>query len=497
LHGSIPSAGWHNLEFIDLSHNSFTDFPFIELPGAPNLESLNLAENRLVSIPGDDAFANMTNLSYFKVDDNANLSGPVPALWNNPQSKISYFHATHCNFSGTLPPFRASKLMVVDLDGNKICGSLPEVLRPVHMDTLRLSQNRLQGTIPSSWVSKLGLTYLLNLAGNLLEGTIPRYFLPEFPARTISALLLQANYFHGPLFNMSMFQRINLLNISGSATRFDACDFDPSFSNSIGQCIMPSLYFGCECASFYTECPRISCPPQTGPPTTEAPFDSIVTPPAYECTNPPSRPIWGTSPSQPISPTATCPPPAPSPDFTCINGIWQAPASVIVPTLTIPPGSTVIIAGNLTVGGDLVLEGNDITIEVGGCFFLSGDGQIIVTLTEEQIKQLESEKGGFDKILMKTGNSDCPNSVDLSNVVVVAKPLKKSCKRVETERGSESNRSTLAVIFKVDSSRCNVWWIVLVSVLGLALLVMIGVILLALFHPTACSGLKPLLRASK
>jgi hypothetical protein len=144
----------------------------------------------------------------------------------------------------------------------------------------------------------------------------------------------------------------------------------------------------------------------------------------------------------------------------------------------------------LTVGGDLVLEGNDVVIQVDGCFFLSGDGEIVISLTEEQIKKLESEKG-MEKILMKTGSTACPGSVDLGTVAVVVKPSKSSCKRVETERGSQSNQSTLALVLNVNASRCRVWWIVLISVFGAVILIVGIILMLVMLHPTACSQLKP------
>lgn len=150
-----------------------------------------------------------------------------------------------------------------------------------------------------------------------------------------------------------------------------------------------------------------------------------------------------------------------------------------------------IIQGNLTVGGDLIFEGNDITINIDGCFFLSDDGEIIVTLSEEQMKQLEKENGNLEKILMKTSDEGCSDGVDLSSVNVVVKPSKKSCKRVGTERGSQSNRNTLSLVFKLDSSRCNLWWIIVASVLGGIVLIVVVVMLVVTFNPQIRAKVKP------
>jgi hypothetical protein len=147
-------------------------------------------------------------------------------------------------------------------------------------------------------------------------------------------------------------------------------------------------------------------------------------------------------------------------------------------------------------GGNLILQGSDIVIQIDGCFFLSIESEIIITLTEEQMKQLGSESG-TEKVLITASDEGCLGGVDLNDVKASARPSKKSCKRVETERGSQSNQNTLALIFKLDSSRCNMWWIILVSVLGGIILIVIVIIAVIAINPTIRAKVQPFWRKPK
>jgi hypothetical protein len=52
----------------------------------------------------------------------------------------------------------------------------------------------------------------------------------------------------------------------------------------------------------------------------------------------------------------------------------------------------VVIGGNLSIGGGaLELSGIDVTLQVEGCFFLEGEGGVLITLTQEDLDQLEKK----------------------------------------------------------------------------------------------------------
>jgi hypothetical protein len=68
----------------------------------------------------------------------------------------------------------------------------------------------------------------------------------------------------------------------------------------------------------------------------------------------------------------------------------------------------------------------------------------------------------------------------------------KGCKKVTARRDdANSNASTLAVLFVVDSSKCNNEWIILGSVLGALVLIVLIVALVFTFNDRARNCVRP------
>jgi hypothetical protein len=191
----------------------------------------------------------------------------------------------------------------------------------------------------------------------------------------------------------------------------------------------------------------------------------------------------------PLSPTFIgCPLPSPGPDFTCSqDGTWIAPSSVTTPSITIPGGSTVSIDGNLTVSTDIVFSGVDSQLHVNGCVVING--VVTVVLTKEDLDRLVKEGRSSRTLVQSLNGNGCIDSTDLSGVAVSAK-TPKSCRRVKSS--NTGDRSSLSVLFSIDSTRCNII-IIVPSVIGgiivLAAIVIIAVLVIK--KPWAKMSAKP------
>lgn len=167
--------------------------------------------------------------------------------------------------------------------------------------------------------------------------------------------------------------------------------------------------------------------------------------------NIPPAPI---APSSPLPPTCRGTPP--SADFTCINGVWTSTGTVSTPTLTI--STSVVIQGNLT-STSVVIQGYSTNITLYGC--ANNLTTVTVQLTQEEVKELKTK---LIHQLISINSSD-PACRSLDQVALNTQvDDQKSCKKIKVDKIATAG--SLSGIFTPDSSGCNVWWIVLVSVIA-------------------------------
>lgn len=195
-------------------------------------------------------------------------------------------------------------------------------------------------------------------------------------------------------------------------------------------------------------------------------------------------------PQVPVSTPTGQPPTA----FNCdSSNICTVNSSISQTTLILPPNSELLIDGNLTTNS-LVFSGLGSTVTVKGCVF-ANLSSISVELTEEDLKKLKDKPLTTTLLSIDSSGSDsCSSNVRLDRINVVAKlKAKDSCKRVKvTKKKTDANSKTLSVIFSLDNSKCNLWWIILASVLaGLLVIAIIVVILLAVFVPSFRNKFRP------
>lgn len=173
----------------------------------------------------------------------------------------------------------------------------------------------------------------------------------------------------------------------------------------------------------------------------------------------------------------TCNPP---PGFLCaVGGGLYSPASVTEPSIIVPPNSGVIpVAGNITVNTTITFIGTGSSLVADGCVQVPGGISI------ELSKGNTVPKGSVTLI---TQSSAC----DALLAPVSLKYDKKDCRKTTVKKDPNAASNTLAVIFKVDNSDCNVKWIILGSVLGGVLIITLALALIFTFNKSARNCIRP------
>ncbi|KAG8370346.1 hypothetical protein BUALT_Bualt14G0107400 [Buddleja alternifolia] len=172
ISGSVPSflSELKNLTFLDLSFNNFSGSIPPSLANLKNLDGLRLDRNKLTgAIP--QSFGDLSaSLQYLYLSHNQ-LSGTIPRAWgdlnftsielqrNRIEGDISFLFGKNktiqiADFSRNMLQFDISNvefpdsLTTLDLNHNRITGSLPDNLARLDSLSLNVSYNRLCGRIP-------------------------------------------------------------------------------------------------------------------------------------------------------------------------------------------------------------------------------------------------------------------------------------------------------------------------------------------------------------
>ncbi|KAJ0027164.1 hypothetical protein Pint_34898 [Pistacia integerrima] len=164
-----------NLYQLDLSDNQISG----EIPnwiwgvGNGNLIHLNLSHNLLVGLQEP---YNLSNLSVLDLHFNQ-LQGEIPYP---PQCAIYVDYS--CNFFTSIPVDIGTFLpftMFFSVSNNSLTGVIPKTIcNSAYLQVLDLSDNNLNGMIPTCLIQKIETLGVLNLRRNNLTGTIPDAF-PE------------------------------------------------------------------------------------------------------------------------------------------------------------------------------------------------------------------------------------------------------------------------------------------------------------------------------
>lgn len=168
LTGAVPASMARSVEELVLSDNSFIGSIPSGLFNYTDLTLLDLSQNNLT---GDvlDEFQKLPKLRTLILSGN-NLNGAIPKSLSNVVT-LSRFAANQNRFTGSIPSGITRHVKMLDLSYNDLSGEIPsDLLGPAGLETVDLSSNSLEGPIPKNLSSNL---YRLRLGGNKLNGTIP------------------------------------------------------------------------------------------------------------------------------------------------------------------------------------------------------------------------------------------------------------------------------------------------------------------------------------
>ena len=453
LTGTIPNYGMENLQYLDLSNNTFTHWPPLIINatagfGPPSrLTSVGLDNNNLVQIPSESDFQAM-QLTGFGIELNPSLSAPFPNIFATTTQRTSSnlvtgFGASGCQFYGDLPEIPAYQVALYTSTSTRLI--------------FEADNNLISGTLPQSW-SNLKFAWLY-LSNNSMVGTMATIdsngLVTSQPVSDTTQFRLSSNFVTGPMFNISAMT--SLSNLFVSAPNVDFCA-----SYRAGFSYASKTLITCILTGNATMCPEAY--PSNCNITAAAPIAPVA---------PYSPPTINAAPaSAPVH--EECPLPSPGVPFVCIDTQWVSEGSVDVETLSIPRSSVTIIQGNLTTSS-LIIASATSNINVTGCTATSEGTAtpITVTLEQEDLDEIIRRGGKLTTVLLQQ-SSEC-SAIGASVVNVDTRAIK-SCKKIETNKISSS--SSLSMAFRVSNSGCNTWWIILVSVVCGVIILAIGVVVI-------------------
>eukprot|EP01040_Poterioochromonas_malhamensis_P019151 gene19151-22556_t len=159
------------LRLLLLNRNQLTGTLPHSIGNLSALNRLSLDENRLSgSLPSE--IGRLQKLSYFSCLNNT-FAGSLPHSLGYLQSLISFF-ADENGFSGQLPVELANmtSLRSFSVIKNRLTGTLLDCFGP-NLWHLRVTANRLKGSIPNVWNETMPWLRIIYLKINSITGTIP------------------------------------------------------------------------------------------------------------------------------------------------------------------------------------------------------------------------------------------------------------------------------------------------------------------------------------
>lgn len=448
------------------------------------------------------------------------LDGPVPPEFLQISSDPSYSSMRFADIdfssnmlSGTLSTDFFAKLnwtiatsFTLNLSGNQLSGSFPASLvnrspTPyLSMLDLDLSNNGFNGSLPSSFFGSFNpslsyssvyvTTAIIDLSHNDFQGALA---LPDLSARLSAQQLtltlsitsagletfsLNANvtrYLRNldltnntklggaiPTLLIDSTARLATLKLGGTAISGTM----PVVTSSV----LSSLVMDGVSMDFCANTGTIWSPSSLG-------LCSLVATTAYYCEDQYPSGCSFSAPSPTYITNAACPEGTrPSPAFVCVGGTWTTNSTVDTPTFTVPSGNTqTVIQGSLT-SSQVVIQGLGSTIIIYGC--TTNLSAITVELTPADLEKIGS--AGMTQLLLTLGSSNRSCSSNVSQVAITTQVVGKSCRKVSVDKLASD--VSLSGVFRVDASSCNLWWIILVSVLCAVVLIAVVVVVVVVVY---------------
>lgn len=159
----ISAISATNLYFTgDLTNGVFSELPKLEYFSISNTLYLEIP----LTIPSDICSAN--SLKHFEIFNFSISTFPTQLL---KCTNLEILSLTYCDISSQLPDFSSlTKLKILELDHNKISGSIPQSLYSLKsLEIVHLFNNQLSGNLPDFVSNNL---QILDVRENQLSGTV-------------------------------------------------------------------------------------------------------------------------------------------------------------------------------------------------------------------------------------------------------------------------------------------------------------------------------------
>ncbi|CAK9204441.1 unnamed protein product [Sphagnum troendelagicum] len=173
LSGPLPPTlgNLTQVRHLHLNNNSFSGTIPHDLGRLQHLSHLLLDNNNMEG-PLPVELINIPTLTIVQLDNNPNISSMIPLEWFQIPTLIK-LSMRNCSLIGSIPDLGAlTNLTYLDLSRNNLNGTLPSNISST-LTTVNFGNNYLTGVIPDSYGSELQQLQALQLADNLLSGSIP------------------------------------------------------------------------------------------------------------------------------------------------------------------------------------------------------------------------------------------------------------------------------------------------------------------------------------
>lgn len=486
LTGTIPSAGILKISSLDLSHNQFTAMEALQ-PGDVALGSksfamtqLDVSYNSLTNMLSDANLQCFSGLSGLWVHNNPSLSMVMPTFIAYSSNSLNTFVGSNTSLNGSLPSALSVKLKVLDVSHTLAEGPLVPFSTSNGLPNYAYNYSfhgnpSMNGAIPTSWSSVAFAKFDVGATSVTHSGTsLPFTSTPLVKTYIdISGTSLSGDVWEFTNLRSGVLLADNLANVN----------FCPTASSLPSYYVKPTLCSIDE-AALCSHTPSSTCV------STWFALGCLSSSTPCSTTQPTASPTTTTPPTAPTAPTAApvvqCPLPAPSSSFTCVNGKYVSNSSVTASQLTLPNSAgAVVVAGNLTVGS-VTFNGLGSSLVIQGCVkYLP---VVYVSLSDDDIAEIR-KSGNKKSVTLASiaSNSSCANSTILSATQIVLSTnstTTRSCRTVTANKSTTSGNSLVAT-FTIDNSKCDRWWVILVTVICSVFIVVVLIIVVVKFVP-AC-----------
>jgi len=256
IEGQVPEWLWSlpELQYVNISQNSFSGFegPANVIQRCGELLMLDISSNTF-----KDPFPLLPNSTTIFLGSDNRFSGEIPKTICKLVS-LDTLVLSNNNFNGSIPrcfeKFNTT-LSVLHLRNNNFSGEFPEESISDYLRSLDVGRNRLTGELPKSLINCTRLEFL-NVEDNMIHDKFP-FWLRMLPKLQI--LVLRSNEFHGPISSLGdslSFPKLRIFDISEN--RFNGVlrsDFFAGWSAMSSAIdivdIMPSRYAGRNSGNYY------------------------------------------------------------------------------------------------------------------------------------------------------------------------------------------------------------------------------------------------------